>query len=80
MSPAASESSIIVTVRRNLTIGFGDTFEFVFAFDGKRCRRALGSVDQLVGKTLGDGLHRTKGRVASACADQIESLVDASER
>lgn len=41
---------------RDLTIGFGNTLKFILLLDRIAVGGALGSVDQLVGKTLGDTL------------------------
>ena len=43
-----------------LSVGFGDTLEFVLLLDGVAVRAALGGVDQLVGQAFGDGLDVTE--------------------
>ena len=39
----------------------------------------LGSVDDLVGEALRDGLKASEGGLAGALADQVDSLVDSAE-
>ena len=39
-----------------LSVGLGDALELILLLDGVRVGRAVGGVDQLVSKALGDGL------------------------
>jgi len=47
---------------RRLSVGLGNTLEFVLLFDSIRVGRALSCVDQLVGKTFCDRLDVAEGR------------------
>ena len=57
-----------------LSVGFGDTFQFVLLLDGVAVGRSLGGVDQLIGQALGDGLDVTEGGLTSSGAAQPDSL------
>ena len=47
---------------RHLSVGLSNTLKFVFLFDGVRVGRALGCVDQFVGKAFSDRLDVAEGR------------------
>ena len=64
----------------NLTVGLGDALEFVLLLDGVRVGRALGSVDELVGEALRDGLDVAERGGARARGQEEDGLVDAAER
>lgn len=64
---------------KNLPVGLGDTLELVLLLDGVRVAGALGGVDQLLSKALGDGLDVAEGGLAGAGGQQGDGLVDAAE-
>jgi hypothetical protein len=39
-----------------LSVGLGDSLKLILLLDGVRVGRSLSGVDELIGKTLGDGL------------------------
>lgn len=41
---------------------------------------SLGSIDELVGQALRDGLDVTEGRLPGACSDQVDGLVHPPQR
>mmetsp|Transcript_1757 Transcript_1757/g.6322 ORF Transcript_1757/g.6322 Transcript_1757/m.6322 type:complete len:219 (-) Transcript_1757:398-1054(-) len=63
-----------------LTVRLRDTLDLVLLLDGVRVRGPLGSVDELIGEALGDGLDVTEGSLAGAGGDQVDGLVHAAER
>lgn len=63
----------------NLTVALGDTLKLVLLLDGVRVRRALASVDELLSKTLSDGLDVTERGLAGTGGDQGDGLVDTAE-
>merc|ERR1719487_1015733 len=77
--PPSSESKREQTRVRRLPVRLGDTLELVLLLDGVRVRRALGSVDELVGKALGDALDVAERRLADTDGDERDGLVDAAE-
>ncbi len=64
----------------NLTVGFSNTFDFVFLLDGKAVGRTLGSVDQFVSQALRDALDATEGRFTSTSGEQVDSGVNTTQR
>ena len=63
----------------NLTVGLGDTFDFVLLLDGVAVGGAAGRVDYLVRETLGDGLHVSEGGLPGAHGHEVDGVVDPSE-
>mmetsp|Transcript_1753 Transcript_1753/g.6310 ORF Transcript_1753/g.6310 Transcript_1753/m.6310 type:complete len:299 (-) Transcript_1753:325-1221(-) len=57
-----------------LTVRLRDTLDLVLLLDGVRVRGPLGSVDELIGEALGDGLDVTEGSLAGAGGDQVDGL------
>ena len=60
----------------NLTVGFGDALELVLLV---RVGRALGSVDELVGKVPRNGLDVAERGGARGLGQEEDGLVDAAE-
>jgi hypothetical protein len=64
----------------NLTVGFRNTFDFVFLLDGKAVGRTLGGVDQFISQALRDALHAAESRLARASGEQVDSGVNTTQR
>ena len=63
-----------------LTVRLGNTLELVLLLDGVAVGGALGGVDKLVGEALADGLDVAEGRHARTRDEQVDGLVDATQR
>jgi len=61
-----------------LSVGLGDTFQFVLLLDGETVAGALGGVHELVGEALSNGLDVSEGGVLGASCDEPDGLVDTS--
>jgi len=62
-----------------LSVGPGDSLELVLLLDGVRVRRSLSGVDELVGKTLGNGFRVVESGFTGADGEEGDGLVDTSE-
>lgn len=62
-----------------LTIGLGNTLDFVLLLDGVGVGRSSGSIYNLVGQALGDGLNVSKAGLAGASGHEVDGVVDAAE-
>ena len=58
----------------SLSVGLGNTLKFVLLLDSITVGGALGSIDQLISKTLGDGLDVTESSLTSSSAEKPDSL------
>src|SRR5512142_939347 len=63
----------------HLSVGLGNTFQFILLIDGIRVRRTLSSVDQFIGQAFSNGLDVSEGSFAGTGAQQPNSLVDTTE-
>ncbi len=66
--------------RDRLTIGLGHSLGLILLLDGEGVGGLSGSVDDLVGKALSNGLHVSERSLSSAHNHQVEGLVHAAER
>ena len=57
-----------------LSVGLGDTLQFVLLLDGVAVRAALGSVDQLIGQALSDGLDVAERGLPGSSAEKPDGL------
>merc|ERR1719150_2729707 len=62
-----------------LSVGLGNTLQFVLLLDSVAVGGALGSIDELVGEAFGDGLNVPKSRLPGSSAEQPDGLVDSPE-
>ena len=65
-----------ITSARDLSVGFGNTLQFILLLDSVAVGAALGRVDQLVTETLGDRLDVPEGGFSGASAEEPDGLVD----
>ena len=65
-----------ITCARDLSVGFGNTLQFILLLDSVAVGAALGRVDQLVTETLGDRLDVPEGGFSGASAEEPDGLVD----
>lgn len=63
-----------------LSVALGDTLQLVLLLDSVRVAGTLGSVDQLLGKALSDGLDVAERGLAGTSGEESDGLVDSSER
>ena len=63
----------------DLSVGDGNSLQFVSLLEGIRVWRFFGSVDQLVSQALSNGLDVTEGRLAGASTQKPDGLVDTSQ-
>lgn len=63
-----------------LTVRLGHTLKLVLLLDGVRVGRALGGVDELVGKALSNALHVAEGRLTGTRGQERDRLVHPTER
>ena len=61
---------------RDLSVGLGNTLQFILLLDSVTVGAALGRVDYLVAQTLGDGLDVPEGGLPGASAEEPYGLVD----
>lgn len=66
--------------RTSLPVSLGHTLDLILLFDGVRVGRSPGSVDDLIGEALGDGLDVAERGLARAGGDQVQSLMVLSTR
>ena len=69
-----------ITCARDLSVGFGNTLQFILLLDSVAVGAALGRVDQLVTETLGDRLDVPEGGFSGASAEEPDGLVDPPQR
>merc|ERR1711881_588135 len=62
-----------------LTVGFCDTLQLVLLLDGIRVGRSLGGVDQLVSKTLSNGLDVPEASFSRSCTEEPHGLIDSPQ-
>lgn len=62
-----------------LTVGLGNTLELILLLDGVGVGGALGGVDQLLSKALGNRLDVAERSLASTGGEEGDGLVDAAE-
>jgi len=62
-----------------LPVALGDTLQLILLLDGVRVAAALGGVDELISKALGNSLDVAEGGLASADGEQGDGLVDTAE-
>lgn len=62
-----------------LTVGLGNTFKLILLLDSVRVGRTLGSVDELLGKALSNGLDVSESGLTSTNGEEGNSLVDTSK-
>merc|ERR550537_128385 len=65
---------------KQLSVLLGDTFDVVLLLDGEGVGRFLGAVHDLISQALRNGLDGAEGSEASTGGDQIDSLVDTTDR
>ena len=65
---------------RHLPITLRHPFQLVLLLNRITISRALGRIDKLLSKTLGDALDVAEGRLARADGEQRDGLVDTAQR
>ena len=63
----------------DLSVGDGNSLQFVSLLEGIRVWRFFGSVDQLVSQALSNGLDVTEGRLTSTSTQEPDGLIDTSQ-
>ena len=63
-----------------LPVGLGNTLELILLLDGVRVAATLGSVDQLFGQALSNGLDVAESGLAGTDGEESDGLVDTAER
>ena len=63
----------------NLTVRLGDTLNLILLLYGVAVRGPTGSVNDLVGETLGDGLDVSEGGLSSTHGHEVQRIVHSSE-
>lgn len=79
----SGSSDVISCLRlllRTLTVTLTDTFNFVLLLDRVAVRASSGSVDELLGEALGHCFQVAETGLAGAHGQQVESVVDTTER
>merc|ERR1719296_523406 len=61
-------------------VGFGHALDLILFLDGIAVGRFLRRIHDLVGQALCNGLDVSEGAVASTCADEVDRLVDTTQR
>ena len=70
--------NVIIIITR-LTIGLGDTFNFILLLNGIRVGGSTRGIDEFLGQTLGHGLQIAKGGLPGAGGQQVEGIIDATK-
>ena len=63
-----------------LTVGLGNTLDFILLFDSVRVRGSTSCIDELLSQTLGHGLQVSERGLSCASGQQVEGIVDTTER
>lgn len=66
-------------VIETLSVGLGDSLNFVLLLDGERVGALLGAVHDLIGQTLGAGLDVSESTVSGTLGDEGDGLIDSSQ-
>jgi hypothetical protein len=77
------ENADIPSLRTNqqpLPVGLGNTLQLILLLDRVAVAASLGSVDQLFGQALGDGLDVAEGGLTGTDGEESNGLVDTAER
>merc|ERR1719494_950100 len=72
-------NSTMRTKRPILSVGLGNTLQFILLLDSVAVGGALGSIDELVGEAFGDGLDVPESRLPGSSTEQPDGLVDSPE-